>query len=355
MRPLSSSITPCVTAVTALCLALLVSPTDAHAQSPRSLWSQAITPGVRDADELLHRAERLLFAANLYEYDPDPLHSRALRIAPELRLLNGDLGIARRRAIAMLQSALTTRPAHLDTLVALSSAYESDGRNSLADTTAARALSLSPPAPVAAALYARRATALSQLDRPGEAREQYLRALELPLSPSLRAVLLANLADTLAQLGELTASITAFQHSLALDPDLSLTRLGLAVTLDRHNDPYTREADRAALSASHLARAVRASGAHPLCPDDRAALACELDRPGVFFVPSYELYAQRALAHEAIARAIDNGPDPDRSASARHRAQALSDWQTLATLSPPETLAHNQATRHLRALTPLSH
>ncbi|MEZ4405282.1 MAG: tetratricopeptide repeat protein [Polyangiales bacterium] len=334
----------------ALALTLTLAATTARAQSPRSLWAQAVTPGSREADSALRRAQRLLYAVQLYEQSHDPQHRGALRVAPELGRVNGNLAIPRHMAIAMLESAATTRPDHLETLTTLAGAYQLDGRYLLSDATAARALALSPPAPVELALRNLRAVVLAHLDRPAEARDEYLRALALPTSDRGRAFLLGNLADTLAQLGDLDAAIARYRECVALHGGYGLAWLGLAVTLDRAGQPSEREADRAALVASHLARAVRASGDFPMCPDDTAALACELERPEVFFVPSYDFYAQRGVAHEAIARALDRGPEADPAAAARHRAQARADWERFLTLAPTDSPWRAQAERHRRSL-----
>jgi hypothetical protein len=87
---------------------------------------------------------------------------------------------------------------------------------------------------------------------------------------------------------------------------------------------------------------------------DPEALIAMLFSDGVFFVPEYDGDYQRAVAYEAVARALSPGnpfgAPPDAARAAWAREGAAGSWRRYLAAAPADEPWRARAEAHLRAL-----
>lgn len=254
----------------------------------------------------------------------------------------------RRSALARLDAALALDPDDPRALaLAANLRAQRAGEPARALQLVDRALALDPDAADRADLLFTRALAALRLGRYEEARDAWQRSLAEPLSASTRAITLGNLADTLLVLRDVRRAVDAYRGAVEADPENDLAWLGLGVALDRAGVDAVEALARGAAVASEMA-AGRTRGA----PFQSGALVDSLERPEVFFEPTYERHYHTALAWEAGAREHDPGgrADVDPRRSGDMRRAALSSWTSYLAAAPPDDPWRGRAELHVRRL-----
>ncbi len=235
--------------------------------SAQGFWTRALVPGA----EMAERASR--------EGDLYALASQDLAIA---RLW--PRGATQGAVLNAYQRSLALRPDDPHTLASAAEVLESLGDHPQAEALARRSLEIDPEHPEAPQAWFALALAYTRRRRHDLARDAYLGALRFPARSEFRALLLCNMAEEYGSLRDLATAEETFHQCLALDTGNPLGWLGLAVVRDRGGNDPTEAVDHAIDAA----------------PDD--SLVSILRRPGVFFVPAYDVYWYEALALEGIAR-----------------------------------------------------
>ena len=128
------------------------------------------------------------------------------------------------------------------------------------------------------------------------ARDAWQRSLAEPLSASTRAITLGNLADTLLVLRDVRRAVDAYHG--AVEADRRTTSPGSASASRSTAPASTRRGPRAGRRSRR-----RWPGRTRGAPFQSGALVDSLERPEVFFEPTYERHYHTALAWEARARA----------------------------------------------------
>jgi tetratricopeptide (TPR) repeat protein len=309
-----------------LLLALLALAPDVVAQD---LWTRALTPRAAEARHQSARAVHMEFLSTLPARFLDLFAGGAV---------SAERDVLRRQALAAAERALALTPDDPRTLGVSGALRERLGDHAGALRDLDRALQLAPDH-LRADLYFTRALVRTHLgDNPGT-RDDYLAALRLPIPAHVRGTTLGNLADTRLLLGETAAAVEDYSACVQHAPDYALGWLGLAIALDRDGASPTEAAAQAVRVATQ-----NAGG-------DEAILD-ELNREGVFFVPTFDRYTYEAMAHEALARMYLPGGERDADAptARRHRVAARAAWEAWTSLAPADDRWRPRVARHLRAL-----
>lgn len=147
----------------------------------------------------------------------------------------------------------------------------------------ARTIDLDPDGTFSAEASFTAGVALTRLERYEEASRAYRQFLEESVWPRRRSIALTNLAETHMALEQLDVAQELFVEAVAADPSYSLAYFGLAVVLDRIG-----EQGQALDEMLHgLSTGVGLD---------------DLNSELVFYVPDWEIYYYRALAHEALGQ-----------------------------------------------------
>lgn len=146
------------------------------------------------------------------------------------------------------------------------------------------ALKMAPNHPRASSAWFDVAICDAHLGRRDEETKAYEAALAVADDPDERTLLLSNLAEARMSLGKLEEARAAAEASLALQPELTLTRWTLGVILDRAGDTF------GALEQIKIA----------VVGDP---LFARLHSRGVFFEPENEVHYYQGLGELALARA----------------------------------------------------
>jgi tetratricopeptide (TPR) repeat protein len=286
--------------VVAASLALVSS----SAAAAPSVWQRARVPEVGRRAALIAEAGELLLkyqgiARSRYE---QRLDGREIDTLGELYLT---------RAAQLLEAAGAATSKDLFVRDQLAEIYASDlvKKNREAAALLESIARADPPPPLRARVYAQLAIAYAHLDRVDDEIAAYGEALRVQPVAGERSLLLANRAEALMRLGDVTDAIAGYRAALALlTSDYLLveaptTLWGLAVALDRSGDLD------GGLETVRLARAYD--------PKDT-----RLDGLGWFFSPDYDRHWYHALGHWAVARKADL--DSVRAESYSH---AVTDWE----------------------------
>jgi tetratricopeptide (TPR) repeat protein len=192
------------------------------------------------------------------------------------------------------------------------------------------ALTEAPDHSMATHAYFMLAICYSKIKDPAREIGCYDEYLRRDSNPGMRALVFSNRAEAQMLMRNLGPSVADYRAALALDPDASLTHLGLALALDRSGDAP--------------GAMVEAKTAVTYDPLDQ-----QLGRPEVFFMPPYERYYYEAMGAMARAQLAD-----DPAAAVLWWEAASAKWleyvASAPSIDPWVTLAQAHHTSSVRQL-----